>query len=711
VTNGSGTATWTSADDHTGSQSVNLTTTAGGDYAAVAFTPIGGVQPFSNITTLSFWFKQPGAGWPGPRLALKLNVVAQNYMAVSGSAAVSAAWLQADGVVGTNLTTTGPAGSVWWYGTWDGVNMGTYAQIGGPITWVALQGALPTADILEVGIYMGVVGAGAAAGTGLIDDPEVNTVTYYGSIQDAIDTASSGDTVNVAAGTYTEYVHITTDNLTVQGAGIDVSIIDLDGLMPYWHYSGSGSYASRSGVHISGYGSPDEIVENVTFKGFTVKNAGLNPPGGGSYIEFVDPEGNGQDNVRGLAVANGKTILIQNCKVENSGFNGIGIGKARLTTLKQSEGVTIDNCTSSDNWETGITVGDYVGAITITDNTCSNNKRPHPTPPREFSGKGIEVSGKSAALSISGVISGNTCSNNGFEGIVLKNYSDGVIIENNIITGHNVDDDGAGIFFYGKSSTPANCVNNIIRNNTITGNIRGVVAYYAQDCTIAGNTITTDAGTFSHGQAGIKIDGSNGMTVIGNTISCDGIGIQVQNTWNDVESYDNCVCTNTIDGAEFAGIAVWGGAHDNEFLGNTITGTTSLTLWAGEAYEETQADGVFIDDDAGTGNVFHYNGIYGNDGDAMENQIATQVDAENNWWGVLAGTSIAAMVSGDVDYDPWLKTSQIHMAAGGARLAEKQHTDGGWPPTFRPRPCSRAGMVCWRPNSMTFSAGRRTLTG
>ncbi|MGB6873359.1 MAG: choice-of-anchor U domain-containing protein [Dehalococcoidia bacterium] len=607
-----------------------------------------------------------------------------------------------------------------------------------------------TSILLALALVLGfslVATTPVAAAILTVDTGQANTPPNYWTIQAAIDAANLGDTINVAAGTYTEYLHITTDGLTIQGAGIDQSIIDLDGLTPYWHYSGSGSFASRAGVLISGYGSSGEVIEDVTFKGFTVKNAGLNPPTtatgthtglnnqlttltdntkawtpgalvgqwvhnyGDRDTDYNPARSYGQitvntattvtvaslsggkendwdtgdqylitpyeefhnkiwvhypnyDGLRGIGIGNGKNILIQNCKVTNCGYGGIGSGYARLvSTHKYSELITVDNCIVTDHLTSGISIGQNVGALTITNNLVERNKRPnYEDATRENAGRGIEVSGSKYGYGpASGLIADNTVNDNGFEGIILASYTDGVTVEDNTVTGHNLDEDGAGIFFYGASSNPANCKNNIIKNNTVTGNIRGIVAYYAQACTIEGNTITTDSGAFALGQAAIKIDGGNNIAVKDNTISCDGAGIKVQKTWNSVDCYANTFTCNTITGAKFAGVRITAGAHDNTFTCNTITGTTSLTIGA-----ETQADGVFIDDDAGTGNVFNGNSIYGNADDGMENQIGAQVDAENNWWGCDGGPGAAGCdtVVGNVDYDPWASASSVATATG-----------------------------------------------
>ncbi len=367
-----------------------------------------------------------------------------------------------------------------------------------------------------------------------------------------------------------------------------------------------------------------------------------------------------RESLRGIAIANGKDILIQNCKVENNGYGGISATRPRIIGLIHNEGVTVDSCVVKKHYAAGISIGDYKGPVTITDNVCENNKSLHVADTtREYRGYGIQVVGRSNTKMASGLISGNTCKKNGYQGIILKNYSDGVIVENNKVTGHKFDQDGAGMFFYGKNSNPAYCKNNIIRNNKVEKNIRGIVAYYAEYCTIEDNKIKTDSGVFPKGQEAIKIDGGNNMTVKNNKISCDGVGIGVQNTWNDVESYDNTFTCNTIKKAMFAGIRIRSDAHDNTFEYNTITKTKLLTRWAGETYEETQGDGVIIDDSAGVENVFNNNNIYNNDDDGMENQTSTTVDAEDNWWGASDGPSGYGPGSGDavsdnVDFDPWL---------------------------------------------------------
>lgn len=694
----------------------------------------------------------------------------------------------------------------------------------------------------------------------------------FAEIQDGID-AVAGSIVNVAAGTYAEYLIINKDNLTIQGAGIDLSIIDLDGLTPYWHYGTCDkSFASRAGVYFSGYGNPDEIVENCTFRGFTVKNAGLNPPitatgthtgpndqlttltdntkawtpgalvgqwihnygdkdpsdwkparsyglitantattvtatlAGGvendwdngdpylitPYEEFHNTywiHYTNYDGLRGISIGNGKNILISNCKVTDCGYGGITTGYARcVTTHKYSEDITIDNCIVTDHPTAGISIGSNAGPFTVTNNTCERIKRPaYADPTREYVGFGITVGGKSSSLMASGLISGNTCSDNGFIGIILKKYVDGITIEDNIVTGHNLDQDGAGIFFYHWGAPEYN-KNHIIRNNTVTGNIRGIVAYYASYCTIEDNTITTDAGSFDKGQAGIKLDWANNITVKDNNLSSlDGKGINVSNSYDNIigcsgntidgamysgilvrgsDSYGNTFTDNVITGSSFAGIFIRSGAYNNTFTDNTITATTvttgkflraygthdggdnasilsdgtqswtvdglkdlvvyniddgssgiitantattvTATLSGGDNdwdfgdsyeiyYEESQGDGVllfgysdFVSDlSAGTGNVFHYNSIYGNADDGMENQVSSKmiVDAENNRWGSadgpedLIGTdeatytycpaAVADMinevgeisgklgngVSENVDYCPWLGVS------------------------------------------------------
>ena len=401
------------------------------------------------------------------------------------------------------------------------------------------------------------------------------------SIQAAIDAASPGDTINVAAGTYAEYLHITTDNLIVQGAGIDQTIIDLDGLTPYWHYDSSGSYASRGGILISSYGNSSlghnmaggstELIENVILKGFTVRNAGVNPPGGNP--EYYDENGDGREDITGIKVGSGKGVLIENCKVEASGDFGISFGRARKTdagTRPPSEDPTVKDCNVLSNHDTGINIGSAIGNALITDNIVDSNLNPDAP---DNHAKGICVAGRSNSALLGGIVSGNTTTGNRYYGIEIYKYTDGFTVENNTVTGQNLDDDAAGIFVSNGWGTTKICRNHVVKSNVVTGNIRGIITYFATDSTIEENTVTTDSGVFPAGQAAIKIDNSSGIIVQGNLVGTTGplagYGIRVAGG-----SSGSSFINNTIQGAGFLAIYVSSGGNDNSFTGNTINGAT-----------------------------------------------------------------------------------------------------------------------------------------
>ena len=65
--------------------------------------------------------------------------------------------------------------------------------------------------ILALALMVALCGAASAA------ELHVGTEQTYSTIQDAVDNATSGDTIIVHAGTYEENVEISTPSLTLQG--------------------------------------------------------------------------------------------------------------------------------------------------------------------------------------------------------------------------------------------------------------------------------------------------------------------------------------------------------------------------------------------------------------------------------------------------------------------------------------------------------------
>ena len=96
-------------------------------------------------------------------------------------------------------------------------------------------------------------------GTGQSDPYSV----VYCSIQDAIDDAISGDTINVATGTYYEKL-IMGEGLTVEGAGVGLSIIDGTGIVLSGNRHGTVNY-----FYAYNYLNADNAI-----RGFSIRHKG-----------------------------------------------------------------------------------------------------------------------------------------------------------------------------------------------------------------------------------------------------------------------------------------------------------------------------------------------------------------------------------------------------------------------------------------------------
>jgi len=237
---------------------------------------------------------------------------------------------------------------------------------------------------------------------------------FFDTIQEAIGAAFSGDTINVAAGTYSETILID-KGVTLTGAGADNTIIDASGV------------AVQTAI-----GLPCAVgitASDVTFQSFTVQNAGVGVHG------TPDADADGNVDARGIVVGGTSSAPLANVKlldnkVINSEAGGIQVEYAEVevngneVTNNQWDGFVSYNLKSSTIWA----------------NTFSNNG---PSGQANWNDAGIEV-GLDTNATVT--ISGNTIENNLGSGdskgvgIYLRDSisdTETVTVEQNVISGNS----------------------------------------------------------------------------------------------------------------------------------------------------------------------------------------------------------------------------------------------------------------------------------
>jgi len=534
---GSGTAGWTTEASHTGSYSVKLTTTtATGDYAAVS---VNYNLALSGLDSISFWYKHTAyADWCGPRVSIGID---NDVNGAIDHLVISAAVGQANDWTQRNLPTDDDR---WWYGTYD-PGTGVYTQEGGPVTFAWIKSNYPSAYVRNLAFYMGVVGYGAGAGSVYIDDIAINSVAYYGSIQDAVDIASNGDTINVAAGTYDEQIVIDGKSLTLQGAG-DTTIIQPSApgkLTSIYTYPAGMTY--YSGVTIAGI----IIAKNVGVTGVTIKNL----------------------------------------KVDGASVTSLPTGAARLA---------------------GILYGECAGMI---QNVAVTTIKTTGYADRTY---GIDVSRAGSAVSVE--LSGNRITDFSRNGIMANGPGLTVNIHDNIITGPG-------------TIGPANVPNGIVLMAQIGGT---VIHNTIHSCHYNVPLSYRSVGImmFDVCQAGVVIDNN-----------------EVYDVDDAINTCNECIIrNNNLHNNGFGVVLEWG-ANNNQIVNNIITGNTNGIQLNGALNPNPQGT-----DPPGLGNFAHGNYIAGNTMGVVSYDNTQIFDASGNWWGTNTPAGVAAVISGAVDYTPWL---------------------------------------------------------
>ena len=428
-----------------------------------------------------------------------------------------------------------------------------------------------------------------------VDDngDQYNLLDRLPTIQEAIDNASSGDTIWVYQGTYNESIFIN-KSLTILGVnGSAVTFID----------GGDNETAV------------DIVANGVTIgdigQGFTITNAAdaicYRHPGmtgnltdtriagntihGCEYGIDLDQESNA--DMRGNTIT-GNTIYdceyagiyIDNCNTNGNNNDGNTYGNT-------ISGNRIYNCGwyADDSYNAGIVFDNDNTNGNIHDNTIENNN----ISDCYF---GISFENSYNGERMTGGIYSNTVHNNSITdcsgidstAIFFENQQNGAI-RDNTISGNTINGSGYdtqyGIWLYAPS-TDGLFVNNF-SDNTITGNTIYGINYFgiyleAQDCgNIAGTTLENN--TIYDSYYGIVLENGDKANIFDTTISdnkiyaCDE-GIELYNAFHaSGDIYENTIDGNKIHDCSDYGINLYSGGapciRDNTISNNTVYNCTS----------------------------------------------------------------------------------------------------------------------------------------
>lgn len=461
----------------------------------------------------------------------------------------------------------------------------------------------------------------------------------------AVAQAAAGDTVHLAAGTYTgpgnQHV-ILSQSVIIDGAGAATTILQYDPLTKWTQGGRNGVLEIRADdVTISDLTIRDAPNEDgipvwgvrLWRNGFTIANTTFDT------VYFLN------NAARGIELHNDTTIVnlvVRDCLFDDNGFQGI-----RSASTTRIEGFEIADTTFRDGGHSGYQQSGGSGYLT-----------------------GLRVSN-------------STFENNAVAGLGIGNAHDAIIEDSDFSGG------GKGIAFVETLASVEPIGEVTIRNNTMTdlGGAAVLVDIINEalggPLTIAGNTVTQAADLLAGGvaidvgltgaetHAAVIID-DNAIT-FGGTLGANPAvhALKLSGGLTDVE-----VTNNQLDGG---GVGNNGGAPATS---GVYLATTSAKFGAIDPGDDVEVstneitgfvNGVSVYDEVGAafgglpaanGVIVFRNAIAGNDDFGVRGGPTNATAAICNWWGAADGPSgvgpgTGDAVSADVLFAPWLANADI----------------------------------------------------
>lgn len=407
----------------------------------------------------------------------------------------------------------------------------------------------------------------------------INVPGDYSTIQEALNNASSGDNVLVAAGTYTENIFWPNVNgVILEGTAKESTIIN----------------GSKNGTVIIIFPISANINNATIVRNLTITNGGNSDNGGGLMVVNSSP-------------------LIQNIIIDNnSALKGAGIYLKNSNSEIKSCSIKNNSTTSLNDYGEGGGVyinGGYpkLNSCTISDN---NSRR----------GAGVYLIDGKTALDESTLI-GNIATQNG--GGIYTSGDSNCQISNSSINENRGPNLGGGLCNYGGTCI----IENSILNNNFSYNGGGIYHSYSGYKTIVRNSyILNHSGAFIG--AGIlsdnEIEVENSVIAYNNANSSDGSeggGILVKNNGKA-----------TIIGVSFI---------DNNATkaggGLSISENTDLIVQDCTFYHNSSNDGDAIYVNGLSSHSINNNNFYENGVAFFNDDNTVYIDASNNYWGDNSG--------------------------------------------------------------------------